>query len=83
MTEHQQLDAVLPLKFKDYKRFRILRASIKKFLNDIRKLFIIVPDKEVKLFRSKIKDKGYRIIPETDVVPEFKIGRARVGKECH
>ena len=35
--------------------------------------FIIVPDKEVELFRSRIKDDGYKIIPETAVVPEFKL----------
>ena len=73
MVEHQQLDAVLPLKFNDYKRFRILDASLKKFMKDLGKLFIIVPDKEVELFRSKIKDKDYKIIPETTLVPEFRL----------
>jgi hypothetical protein len=73
MIGRQQLDAVLPLNFNDYKRFRILRTSLKKFINDIRKLFIIVPDKEVELFRTKVKDDGYKIIPETAVVPEFKL----------
>jgi hypothetical protein len=64
---------VLPLKFNDYKRFRILDASLKKFMKDLGKLFIIVPDKEVELFRSKINDIDYKIIPETAVVPEFKL----------
>ena len=73
MSDRQQLDAVLPLKFNDYKRFRILDASLKKFIYDIRKLFIIVPDKEVEFFQSKVKDNGYKIIPETAVVPEFKL----------
>jgi hypothetical protein len=73
MTAHQQLDAVLPLKFNDYKRFSILRASLKKFMKDLRKLFVIVPDKEVESLRSKIKDNHYKIIPETAVVPEFKL----------
>ena len=49
MIGHQQLDAVLPLKFNDYKRFRILRTSFKKFMKDLGKLFIIVPDKEVEI----------------------------------
>jgi hypothetical protein len=73
MTERQQLDAVLPLRFDDYKRFCILHASLKKFIKDIRKLLIIVPDKEVELFRSKIKEANYEIFPETAVVPEFKL----------
>ena len=73
MRERQKLDAVLPLKFNDYKRFRILDASLKKFMKDLGKLFIVVPDKEVELFQSKIRDIDYKIIPETAVVPEFKL----------
>jgi len=42
-------------------------------MKDLRTIFVIVPDKEVELFRSKIKDNGYKIIPETAVVPEFKL----------
>ena len=79
MIGNQQLDAVLPLKFDDYKRFRILDASLKKFMNDLGKLFIIVPDREVELFRSKIKDNDYKIIPETAVAPEFKLFRNYPG----
>ena len=73
MTENRQLDAVLPLIFDDYQRFRILDASLKKFLKDLRKLFIIVPDREVEKFQLKIKDNDYKIVPETAVVPEFKL----------
>ena len=34
MRGRQKLDAVLPLKFNDCKRFRILGASLKKFIMD-------------------------------------------------
>lgn len=72
-------DAVLPLKFSDYERFQILNASLQKFVRDLRKLFIIVPDNEVGLFRTKIDDIRYEIISETAVVPEFRLFRNYPG----
>ena len=79
MTEIQKLDAVLPLKYKDCKRFRILDASLQKFMKDLGRLFIIVPDKELTKFQSKIDDDHYVIIPETSLVPEFKLFKGYPG----
>ncbi len=79
MIEHPKIDAVLPLKLDDYSRFRILDASLKKFMKDLGKLFIIVPDKEVTTFRSEIKGDRYEIIPETAVVPEFMLFKRYPG----
>jgi hypothetical protein len=67
------LDAVLPLILNDYKRFCMLDASLRKFFPDLRMLFIIVPDRELDTLRTKIKHDLYKVIPESALVPEFRL----------
>ncbi len=72
----QKLDAVLPLTFKDYARFEILHKSLKLFFKDLGKLWIVTPDHEFEQIKSLISDEQCCVIPESSLVPEFKIFRS-------
>ena len=75
----QQLDAVLPLTLKDYERFAILQKSLKTFCKDIRVCWIVTPDHDFAASKALITDNGYCVIPESSLVPEFKIFQTTGG----
>lgn len=77
----QKIDAVLPLTLNDYERFGILYKSLKLFFKDLRRLWVVVPDKEFNEIKSLLtgKDEKVLIIPEAKVVPEFRIFRRTSG----
>ncbi len=66
-----KIDAVLPLRMRDYERFRIQEVSLRKFFADLGTLWIVVPDAEVATFRSLIQYEQYKVISEIALVPEF------------
>lgn len=69
-----KLDAVLPITLKDYERFIILQKSLKLFCKDlIRVCWIVTPDDEFAEIKLLISDDNYCVIPESSLVPEFKI----------
>lgn len=72
----QKLDAVLPLTLKDYARFEILHKSLKLFFKDLGKCWIVTPDHEFERIKSLISDEQCYVIPESSLVPEFKIFRS-------
>ncbi len=72
----QKLDAVIPLMLKDYARFEILHKSLKLFFKDLGKCWIVTPDHEFEQIKSLISDEQYCVIPESSLVPEFKIFRS-------
>lgn len=72
------MDAVLPLTLRDVGRAEILRCSLAKFFPELGTLWVVVPDKQV----AKIEDalahqqRGaapVRVVPETEIVPEFAL----------
>lgn len=69
----QKLDAVIPLMLKDYARFEILQKSFQVFFKDLGKCWIVTPDHEFEQIKSLISDEQYCVIPESSLVPEFKI----------
>ncbi|WP_073072260.1 DUF6492 family protein [Phormidesmis priestleyi] len=72
----RKLDAVIPLTLKDYPRFEILHTSLKLFFKDLGKCWIVTPDHEFEQIKSLISDEQYCVIPESSLVPEFKIFRS-------
>jgi Family of unknown function (DUF6492) len=71
----QTIDAVLPLLLKDYPRFEILAKSLNRFCPDLGTCWVVTPDPEFEQIRALIQDDRYRVIPESSLVPEFKIFR--------
>ncbi len=73
------LEAVLPLILADYERFEILNASLERFFPDLRTIWVVVRDAELRALGSLIRDSRYRLVPELTVVPEFRFYRRIPG----
>jgi len=67
----KKIDAVLPLTLKDFARFKLLYKTMTLF-KDLNTCWVITKDNEFKEIKSRIKDKKYKVIKETSIVPEFK-----------
>ena len=75
-----KLDAVVPITLKDYDRFTILERTINYFCKDLFNIvWIVVPDQDLKEIKEKIKDTTYRVISDSELVPEFKLFPKRGG----
>jgi hypothetical protein len=75
----QKVDAVVPLTLKDYDRFEILRKSCNRFLGGLGTCWVVTPDREAGTLSDLIHDERFRVVPETDVVPEFSLFRSIPG----
>ena len=79
MPEAEKIDAVVPLTLKDYDRFEVLRKSCNRFLRNLGTCWVVTPDRETAILSKLIRDERYRVVPETDVVPEFSLFRSIPG----
>lgn len=68
-----KIDAVLPLKINDFERFKILYASIKKNFFDLGIFWVVVVDNEFETLSALIQDPEFRLIRESELIPEFQI----------
>jgi hypothetical protein len=75
MPTLETIDAVLPLTLRDYGRFEILQKSCNRFFKDLGTCWIVTPDQEWEKLSALIQDERYRVVPETQIVPEFKVFR--------
>src|SRR5688500_14503099 len=75
----QKVDAVVPLTLKDYDRFEILQKSCNRFLRGLGTCWVVTPDREAGTLSGLIHDGRFRVVPETDVVPEFRLFRSIPG----
>ena len=67
------LEGVLPLILADYRRFEILNASLERFFPDLRTIYVIVPDADLRALEVRIRNGRYRLVSELTVVPEFRL----------
>jgi len=73
-----RLDAVLPLTLRDVERAEILRSSLSKYFPELGTLWIVVPDPQLPAIREalrkqKVEAQDLRLVPETEIVPEFRL----------
>jgi hypothetical protein len=75
------LDAVLPLVTRDVERFeRLLLPSLRHFFKPLGTCWVVVPQVDVEAIRHQIVDPQFRVISETDVIPELRLFRPeRIG----
>jgi len=66
------IEAVLPLISRDLDRFDIFAKSIDKFYPELSVCHVIVPDRQYHDCKKHITHKRYKLIRETDIVPELK-----------
>lgn len=71
MTLHK-IDAVLPLTWRDYERSEILLRSLDRFFGDLGTCWVVTPDRELDIIRSRIPGGRYQVIPESSIIPELK-----------
>jgi len=71
----KKIDAVLPLTEGDLERSKALLLTIEYFFTDIGTLWIVVPDKQRDKIASELQKPNYKIIPESQLVPELKFYR--------
>ena len=67
-----QVDAVLPLTVCDLDRSKALLLTIEHFFVDMGTLWIIVPDRQKEKIAAELKRPNYKIIPESQLIPELK-----------
>ena len=65
------LEAVIPLVRRDLDRFRILERSIAAHFSALEVCWVVVPDHERREMAAAIKHPRYRVVPETEIVPEL------------
>jgi hypothetical protein len=70
--DSNKFDAVLPLTLRDFERFRILDASMARSFEDLRVCWVVTPDEDFHELAAKIDRARYRIVPESEIVPEFR-----------
>ena len=72
----RSLDAVLPLRARDYGRFQILDRSLRRNFRDLNRCWVVTMDAEECELRSRIGGPPYRVLPESAIVPEIAAYRA-------
>lgn len=70
------MDAVLPLTLADVSRAEILRRSLSTYFPELGTLWVVVPDPQcaqirTELGRQRVSEADLRVVPETEIVPEF------------
>jgi hypothetical protein len=76
MNKSNRLDAVLPLLLKDFDSFVILDRSLKKFCaNVINTCWVVTRDSEYNEINQRISKDIYRVVPESQIIPELKFYR--------
>jgi len=56
----------------DCDRAEILVQSLARFFSDLGTCWVVVPDREAAAIKSRIRDKHYRVVPESSIVPELE-----------
>lgn len=80
ISASSKLDAVVPITLKDYGRFVILERTIHHFCKDLfNTIWVVVPDRDLKEIKDRIKDPIYCIISDSELIPEFKLFPNRGG----
>ena len=80
LTTASKIDAIVPITLKDYSRFVILDRTIRHFCKDLFNIiWVVVPDRDLKEIKAQVKDTMYRVISDSDLVPEFKLFPNRGG----
>jgi len=67
-----KIDAVLPLTVRDYERSEIVRKSLERFFKDLGTCWVVTPDREFNIIKSRIAGGKYQIIPQSTIIPELK-----------
>jgi Family of unknown function (DUF6492) len=68
----RKIDAVLPLTMRDFERFEILQASMSRFSSDLGVCWVVTPNEDFKELARRIDRNQWRIVPESEIVPEFR-----------
>ena len=80
LTILSKMDAVLPITLKDYGRFTILQRTIDLFCRDLfNVIWIVVPDRDLQEIKRRVEDAKYRVISDSELIPEFKLFPNRGG----
>ena len=67
------LDAVLPLVCRDLERFeKLLLPSLRHFFAELETCWVVAPQADVVAIRDRIADPRFRVIAETELVPELR-----------
>lgn len=70
---------MLPLTLRDFERFRILDESLPHFFEDLRVCWVVTPDQDFHGLSARIGRGRYRIVRESEIVPEFRYFRGING----
>jgi hypothetical protein len=71
----EKLDCVLPLILQDIERFQILDKSLRSNFKDLNICWVVVPDDEYDIFKRRIHQDIYQVLPESFLIPELKYYR--------
>ncbi len=69
---NQKMDAVLPFIMADSERYKILYKSVKAHFKDLGTCWVVVPDREYHSVNILIRDPQFKIIRESELIPEVK-----------
>jgi hypothetical protein len=70
------LEAVLPLVTRDLERCeKLLLPSLRHFFPALDTCWVVTPQREVPVVRSLLADPRFRVIAETDLIPELRVMR--------
>jgi hypothetical protein len=79
-----KMDAVLPLTASEFERFeRLLMPSMQRFFHDLATCWIVTPPDDAELIARSITDERFKVISETELIPELTTHRGflrRIGK---